>query len=211
MKTAMKRATKTAMKPAIKTGAVGAAQLDHVALEVRDLEATVAFYEKILKFPPVRLQEYRDGDAPFASGRVNGTTLIDYFPREMWNNRRRQDNPNHICLTLSEGEVTGLKRRLARSKIPIVRRLPVSFGAQGWGNSIYFEDPDGVTVEVRYYGKDAQKNLSAKAQRAQASVAKAAIASTKQAKRGAGAVRNSRKAGGKGRSLGPAAGRRGPR
>ncbi len=174
--------------------AVGAAQLDHVALEVRDLEATVAFYDKILNFPPVRLQEYRNGDAPFASGRVNGTTLIDFFPRKMWNNRRRQDNPNHICLTLTQVAVTGLKRRLARNRIPIVRRLPVSFGAQGWGNSIYFEDPDGVTVEVRYYGKDAKKNLSAQAQRAQSNAAKAAIAATKMAKRGSGAAGTSRKA-----------------
>ena len=148
-----------------------AVHLDHVALEVRDVEASAEFYRKILKFEPVRMKEYRAGDAPFASARINQAVLIDFFPKTMWNNRRKAANPNHICFTFAEKEIAALKRRMARAKVKITRRLPLSYGAQGWGNSIYFADPDGVILEARFYGKDAKKDLSAQAQKAQAKTA----------------------------------------
>jgi len=125
--------------------------LDHVVLEVRDPEASASFYERVLGFAPVRLKEYRAGEAPFASARINGGTLVDFFPSAMWRSRRRAQNPNHFCLTVTPRAAAALKRRLARARVKITRRLPRSFGAQGYGSSIYFDDPDGVSIEVRYY------------------------------------------------------------
>ncbi|MCH8077816.1 MAG: VOC family protein [SAR324 cluster bacterium] len=153
--------------------------MDHVVFEVKDVQATVDFYEKILQFPTVRMKEFLAGDAPFPSARVNSQTLVDFFPQEFWDNRRRQQNPNHVCFTMSQSEVAALKRRLSRNKVPIIRRLPRSYGAEGWGNSIYFQDPDGVTLEARFYGKDAKKELSASAQKAQGKAALAAIKASK--------------------------------
>jgi len=155
--------------------------MDHVALEVKDVQATVDFYQKILQFPAVRMKEFLAGDAPFPSARVNDQTLVDFFPREFWHNRRRPQNPNHVCFTMGESEIAALKRRLSRNKVPIVRRLPRSYGAEGWGNSIYFQDPDGVTLEARFYDKDAKKELSAQAQKAQGKAALAAIKASKPA------------------------------
>ena len=129
-----------------------AASFDHVVLEVRDPEASARFYEGILGFAPVRLEDFRSGAAPFASARVNAQTLVDFFPPAMWRNRRRASNPNHFCLTMTATQNAALKRRLARGRVPITGRLRRSFGAQGYGVSTYFADPDGVTVEVRYYG-----------------------------------------------------------
>lgn len=128
-----------------------AALFDHVVLEVRDPEASAHFYERILGFAPVRLEDYRAGSAPFLSARINAQTLIDFFPPAMWRNRRRAANPNHFCLTLSAAGHAAVKRRLARGRIRITGRLAKSFGAQGYGVSTYFDDPDGVSVEVRHY------------------------------------------------------------
>ena len=125
--------------------------LDHVVLEVRDVEATTAFYRELLGLAPVRLAEFRRGKAPFVSGRVTDATVIDFFPPPMWRNRRRAGNPNHLCFTLSRQAVAALRRRLAKRGVPIVRESPRNFGALGWGVSFYFDDPDGVQLEARYY------------------------------------------------------------
>ena len=167
----------------MKSGKEKPVTMDHVVFEVKDVLATVDFYEKVLQFPPVRMKEFLAGDAPFPSARVNGQTLVDFFPREFWDNRRRQQNPNHVCFTMSQSEVAALKRRLSRNKVPIIRRLPRSYGAEGWGNSIYFQDPDGVTLEARFYGKDAKKELSASAQKAQGKAALAMIKASKPAEK----------------------------
>jgi catechol 2,3-dioxygenase-like lactoylglutathione lyase family enzyme len=125
--------------------------LDHVVLEVRDVEASLAFYRAVLGLAPVRLAQWRRGEAPFASGRVTGETIVDFFPPAMWRERRRAANPNHLCFTLSRAAVAALRRRLARRGIPIERESPRNYGARGWGVSLYFRDPDGVELEARYY------------------------------------------------------------
>lgn len=125
--------------------------LDHIVLEVRDVESTAAFYERVLGLEPVRLAEFRAGEAPFVSGRVSVETLVDYFPPDFWRDKARPQNPNHFCFTVSRREVANLRRRLARRGIPITRQSKRNFGARGWGVSLYFDDPDGVSVEVRYY------------------------------------------------------------
>ena len=125
--------------------------LDHVVLEVRDVEASAAFYRTLLGLAPVRLAAFRAGKAPFVSGRVSPGTVLDYFPRSMWRDRRRARNPNHLCFTLPRRDVATVRRRLARLGVPIVREAPRNFGARGWGVSFYFDDPDGISLEVRHY------------------------------------------------------------
>ena len=125
--------------------------LDHIVLEVRDPEASARFYQRLLGFAPVRLKDYQAGRAPFVSARINGGSLVDFFPPAMWRNRRRAQNPNHFCLTVNPRTAATIQRRLARTRVKITSRLPRSFGAQGFGNSVYFNDPDGVSVEVRFY------------------------------------------------------------
>ena len=125
--------------------------LDHVVLEVRDVEKSARFYEQLLGFAPVRLAECSAGGAPFASARVNRETIIDLFPKTMWKSRRRAQNPNHVCFTMDKRQVDALKRRMKKQDLPILRRSDKTFGAQGIARSIYFEDPDGVMLEARYY------------------------------------------------------------
>jgi catechol 2,3-dioxygenase-like lactoylglutathione lyase family enzyme len=124
--------------------------LDHVVLEIRDPERSTKFYQELLGFEPVRLDEFRRGTVKFPSVRVSASMLLDLFPPTMWRGTQPQ-NPNHICFVASHSGVTALRARLANFGIAITRTDDRNFGAQGFGHSIYFDDPDGVSIEVRYY------------------------------------------------------------
>jgi catechol 2,3-dioxygenase-like lactoylglutathione lyase family enzyme len=124
--------------------------LDHVVLEVMDPARSVDFYRRILGLRPVRLAEFRRGRAPFPSGRVGARTVIDFFGPRMWR-RKSATNPNHLCFALSQRALAALEGRLARGGLAITHRDAHNFGARGWGSSIYFRDPDGVTLEARFY------------------------------------------------------------
>ena len=118
-------------------------QLDHVVLEVKDVERSLAFYCNILGAIPVRWQEFLNGEAPFASART-GATLIDLFPA-----KSPAIGPHHLCIEVAQS-VDDIMAELAsygyHPDPPEIR-----FGAKGQGLSVYIEDPDGHRVEVRTY------------------------------------------------------------
>ena len=88
--------------------------LDHIVLNVSDVDRSLAFYVDGLGLEPVRLGEYRRGDVKFPSVRVDAGTIIDLFSPEM----RSGDAPpnaanlNHFCLVV-EG---GIDEILARAR-----------------------------------------------------------------------------------------------
>jgi glyoxylase I family protein len=124
--------------------------LDHIVLEVRDPLRSLAWYREVLGLAPVREEEFRRGEVPFASVRVSEATLIDLFPTRMWSGPAAA-NPNHFALTTTEEGLRAVRGRLAARGIAIAREDGHNFGARGFGRSIYFADPDGNTVEVRTY------------------------------------------------------------
>ena len=124
--------------------------LDHVVLEVRDPVQSVEFYRRILGLRPVRLGEFKREVAPFPSGRVGAGTVLDFFGPKMWR-RKAASNPNHLSFALSRAAVKAMERRLSDGGVSITNRDDHNFGARGWGCSIYFMDPDGITVEARFY------------------------------------------------------------
>ena len=127
--------------------------LDHVVLEVRDVLRSLAFYRDILGLVPVRLEEFRAGDAPFVSARLNAETIIDLFPPALWRDASAPANPNHFCITTDAAFARDVEVRLAQAGVPIDLRRPRNFGAQCWGSAFYVSDPDGISVEVRFYGE----------------------------------------------------------
>ena len=58
--------------------------MGHIVLNVNDDEQMIAFYTNVLMLAPERLEEYRAGDAPFPSVRLNSDTIMDLFPKKMW-------------------------------------------------------------------------------------------------------------------------------
>ena len=124
--------------------------LDHLVLEVRDPQASVRFYAGVLGLASVRLDEFVAGAAPFPSARINEGTVLDFFPPKMWRGPEAR-NPNHFCMTFDQAGVQALERRLAQAGIEIDRRDDHNFGARGFGRALYFRDPDGISIEARYY------------------------------------------------------------
>jgi glyoxylase I family protein len=125
-------------------------RIDHVVLEVTDPQRSAAFYQDVVGLAPVRLDEFRAGTVKFPSVRIDGGALIDLFPRAMWRGPT-PCNPNHLCLATTTEALAVLRGRLAARSIAITRTDDHNFGALGFGRSIYFDDPDGISIEVRDY------------------------------------------------------------
>lgn len=126
------------------TGPLRVVGFDHVVLNVADTEKALAFYCGELGMVPVRVDEWRRGEVFFPSARADATTIIDFLPVP-----REGENVNHICLVVAPVDFEVLK---ASGRFDVVDGPDVRFGAQGDGMSLYVKDPDGNTVELRYYG-----------------------------------------------------------
>jgi catechol 2,3-dioxygenase-like lactoylglutathione lyase family enzyme len=119
--------------------------LDHIVLVVRDTEATLAWYDRFAGLAGVRVDEWRRGEVPFPSLRVDDGTIIDVIPG--LGDPTERGHLDHICLVVDR---TGLDALAADPALDIVdsgRR----FGARGEADSIYVRDPDGLLVEFRTY------------------------------------------------------------
>jgi catechol 2,3-dioxygenase-like lactoylglutathione lyase family enzyme len=120
-----------------------ASALDHLVLVVADVERSLAWYQHHLGLTGVRLDEWRAGDAPFPSLRVDANTIIDLIPGEAGGTGRL----DHLCFVVSTSDLDDLRRA---GELAILSEGP-RFGARGMATSIYVEDPDALTVEIRAY------------------------------------------------------------
>ena len=125
-------------------GAVVVAGLDHVVLNVADVERSLSFYCDRLGLTPVRVDEWRRAEVPFPSVRVDAGTIIDLLGA-----RRDGENLDHLCLVV---EPTDLEELKASGGFDVVDGPARRFGARGDGTSLYVRDPDGNVVELRHYG-----------------------------------------------------------
>ena len=119
--------------------------LDHIVLSCADLDRSLAWYCGTLGLEGVRVDEWRLGQAPFPSVRVDGHTIIDLVLGE-----RSGVNMDHVCLVIEPTDLTELE---ASGRFDVMGDGPIEgrFGAQGLGTSLYVRDPDGNTVELRSY------------------------------------------------------------
>ena len=129
--------------------------LDHIVLNVEDEEKMIVFYSKVLEFAPERLEEYRAGHVPFPSLRLNSDTIIDLFPKKMWEKSAPKgpgrENLNHFCIALSKKSWANLLERLQVHDVELEEGPVSRWGAHGTGTSVYFRDPEGNLIEARYY------------------------------------------------------------
>lgn len=124
--------------------------LDHVVFRVRDIERSLAFYRDVLgcalerSLPDFGLYQLRAG-----------RSLIDLVPVESELGRmggappgEDARNVDHVALRIEPFDPEALRAHLAGHGIEmgeVARR----YGAEGQGPSIYIEDPDGNTVELK--------------------------------------------------------------
>jgi len=117
--------------------------LDHVVLNVADVERSLAFYAGALGLGPIHVEEWRRGERFFPSVRVSADSIIDLLPAP-----RTGADADHVCLVVEPMDFDAL---VASGRFEIVDGPATRFGARGDGTSIYFRDPDGNLVELRYY------------------------------------------------------------
>jgi catechol 2,3-dioxygenase-like lactoylglutathione lyase family enzyme len=128
------------------------AALDHIVLNVSDVEASLRFYVDILGLHGERVDDFRAGRVRFPSVRVNAETIIDLSPRSAAILPSAiAENLNHFCLVWEDRDVQSVIDYLKENGVGTERPPSHAWGAQGRGTSIRVRDPDGNLVELRVY------------------------------------------------------------
>jgi catechol 2,3-dioxygenase-like lactoylglutathione lyase family enzyme len=129
--------------------AVRVTGFDHIVLRCADVEVALAFYCDELGLQPERVGEWRRGEVLFPSVRIDATTVVDLFaaPRDGQNPAPgAQGNVDHFCLVIEPTDLDALAERFPGSV-----KADGLYGAQGFASSVYLQDPDGNTIELRSY------------------------------------------------------------
>ncbi len=120
--------------------------IDHVVVICRDVERTLSWWRDELGLEPVRLEQWRAGDAPFPSLRLSETTIADFVRGE-----RTGENYAHVALLVdvSRDELASVVEERGWDVVaPLDSHL---FGARGTGAGVYIRDPEGNVLELRTY------------------------------------------------------------
>jgi catechol 2,3-dioxygenase-like lactoylglutathione lyase family enzyme len=118
-------------------------ELDHVVIRARDLERLVRFYSEVLGCPVER----RVGKIGLVQLRA-GRSLIDLIDAAADPPHPGGANMDHVCLRLEPFDPEAIREHLAGQGVPC-GGVEQRYGAEGTGPSIYIEDPEGNTVELK--------------------------------------------------------------
>jgi catechol 2,3-dioxygenase-like lactoylglutathione lyase family enzyme len=135
------------------------AGVDHVALPVADLEAMLAFYQR-LGFAIIGEADWRAGTRPLVAIQV-GEQKINLHPPALWQRadftlRAPAARPGcgDLCFVW-DGDAASLQGQLAAAGAPVeVGPVPREGGRDGGrrvGTSLYTRDPDGNLLEFIVY------------------------------------------------------------
>ena len=124
--------------------------LDHIVLRVSDMERMVGFWRDALGCTVEKVQaelglvHIRAGDALI--------DLVDIAGKLGKEGGRAPEaegrNLDHFCLRVDPFDPPAIRRRLQALGVAVdePRRR---FGAEGYGDSIYFSDPEGNRIELK--------------------------------------------------------------
>jgi catechol 2,3-dioxygenase-like lactoylglutathione lyase family enzyme len=122
--------------------------IDHIALNVADVERALGFYHEALGLQVERYDEFRAGKVGFPSVRLTEQTVIDLMPGGPVTQAGRHPL-NHFALTLATNDLDGLRNQLVLHEVEIVEEAKPRWGAQGGEPSMKVRDPDGNIVELK--------------------------------------------------------------
>jgi len=125
-------------------------EIDHIVLRVVDLDKMIHFYTEVLGCTVERRQD--------GIGLVQlraGSSLVDLVPVDQKLGRmggappgKEGRNVDHFCFRVEPFDEGAIKAHLAKHDVqhgPAESR----YGAEGEGPSIYLNDPEGNTVELK--------------------------------------------------------------
>ena len=118
--------------------------LDHLVLTVADLDATVAFYERL----GMASRRFGDGRLALHFGlqKINlHLAGAEFEPHA----RRPEPGAADLCLLVDE-PIPVVERELGRAGIEIEVGPVERDGAQGTLESVYVRDPDGNLIELSH-------------------------------------------------------------
>jgi len=124
--------------------------LDHIVLNVADVERSLRFFEGVLGLSAERVEAWRTREIGFPSVRINDATLIDLVQAPASESAVRT-NLAHFCLVTDDTNLERTVQTLADHQIPIETGPAMRWGARGNAQSIYFRDPDNNLIELRAY------------------------------------------------------------
>ena len=119
--------------------------IDHVVLQITDVEGSLFFYTEILGLAVERVIE----DMSLYQVRC-GRSLIDLRALEEGSVLAGKDQRgiDHLCLHM-HGDIDEIVRHLKANEVPIVMGPVELYGATGYGTSVYVTDPNGHTIELK--------------------------------------------------------------
>jgi catechol 2,3-dioxygenase-like lactoylglutathione lyase family enzyme len=139
------------------------AQMDHIVLNVSDMDRSLHFYTDVLGLTAERVEDYRAGKVGFPSVRINEQTIIDLFPPERQTKAIGEgfaQNLNHLCLAIENEDMDAVVEYLKGHGVEIETGPARRWGARGNGTSVYFRDPDHNQVEIRTYAPVPEASLA---------------------------------------------------
>ena len=114
--------------------------IDHIVLTVADIERSVAFYARVLGMQAVSFGNCRRA-LQFGQQKINLQTL-GMEPRN-----HAAVGAGDVCL-ITDWPTARVLARLAAEGGPVLEGPVTKSGAQGPIESVYFNDPGGLLIEV---------------------------------------------------------------
>ena len=125
-------------------------EIDHIVLRVTDLQRMLRFYGEVLGCPVERRQD----EIGLVQLRA-GASLVDLVPIDGKLGAaggaapgREGRNVDHFCFRVEPFDEAAIRRHLAAHGIEAGPAAP-RYGAEGEGPSIYLQDPEGNTIELK--------------------------------------------------------------
>jgi catechol 2,3-dioxygenase-like lactoylglutathione lyase family enzyme len=123
---------------------------DHTNFRVKDLDASLDFYQNVLGLEPFGLEEYRRGERPIVSLRVTEHFILHLAPDPEFE-RGSTGGYDHLALVVEDAEPGELAERLQKAGVEVEKQFESISGARGEGPALYVRDPDGYRIELKFY------------------------------------------------------------
>lgn len=121
-------------------------RLDHIVLTVKDIEATCAFYSKVLGTKVVTFADNRTA-LTFGKQKINlHRAGHEFEPRAL----RPTPGSADICL-IAETSLADVIQHLRACGVKIIEGPVIKTGAVGPIESVYIRDPDLNLIEISNY------------------------------------------------------------
>ena len=122
-------------------------RIDHVVLNCRDVDATVAWYKRVLGMESEIFGEYRHTALKFGRQKFN---VRPSGAADWWSVKNDAPGALDLCF-ITETPLEDVIAELKAHGVAIAQGPVPKTGALGPMSSVYFRDPDGNLIEVSNY------------------------------------------------------------